>query len=198
MDSNTAKTSTITGAIAKTDLFGLIEKAKTDSDVAFELGMMFLQGKEVPQNTNKAISYLEQAGKLGHPIAYSTLGFLYMYGNSNLEQDPWKATGFFIDDWQFFDNEDSLWEAYNLFRYGGKSNEPLYIYSALSLLYELSKRKSPDALYLTGEIYHKGLYGEDIDLEVAYSFYQEAADLGCEEAEEVLNLKPSDSIRHCK
>lgn len=53
-------------------------------------------------------------------------------------------------------------------------------------------------LYLTGEIYHKGLYGEDIDLEVAYSFYQEAADLGCEEAEEVLNLKPSDSIRHCK
>lgn len=32
-------------------------------------------------------------------------------------------------------------------------------------------------LYLTGEIYHKGLYGETVDLEVAYKFYQEAAEL---------------------
>ena len=29
-------------------------------------------------------------------------------------------------------------------------------------------------------------YGETVDLEVAYKFYQEAAELGCKEAEEVL------------
>ena len=28
--------------------------------------------------------------------------------------------------------------------------------------------------------------GETVDLEVAYKFYQEAAELGCKEAEEVL------------
>ena len=53
-------------------------------------------------------------------------------------------------------------------------------------LSDLREKRSPYALYLTGEIYHKGLYGETVDLEVAYKFYQEAAELGCKEAEEVL------------
>ena len=53
-------------------------------------------------------------------------------------------------------------------------------------LSDLREKRSPYALYLTGEIYHKGLYGETVDLEVAYKFYQEAAELGCKEAEAVL------------
>lgn len=139
---------------------------------------------------------------LDFPFAY-----LYKYGAPDLEKDPLEAAEFFRcaalfskDEFKelAFVDEDALWEAFNLFLYGGESREPLCVRSALSVLSDLREKRSPYALYLTGEIYHKGLYGEDIDLEVAYSFYQEAADLGCEEAEEVLNLKPSDSIRHCK
>lgn len=167
-------------------LLGLIKKANTDKDTAFELGLMYLQGKEVLQDTHKAIIYLEQAERLGHSGAYSALGFLYMYGAPNLEEDLLKAATFFSHDWFCFSNEDSLKEAFNLFLYGGKANEPLCIQCALNNLSELRRIKDPYALYLTGEIYHKGLYGKTIDLEAAYRLYQEAADLGCEEAEEVL------------
>lgn len=169
--------------------------------------MMYLKGLNVEQNTHKAMFYLNQARSLGHDKADITFAYLYKYGAPDLEKDPLEAAEFFRcaalfskDEFKelAFVDEDALWEAFNLFLYGGESREPLCVRSALSVLSDLREKRSPYALYLTGEIYHKGLYGEDIDLEVAYSFYQEAADLGCEEAEEVLNLKPSDSIRHCK
>ena len=203
----TSKAYGITVGRCTSRLFNLIKNTDTDSEAAFTLGMMYLKGLNVEQNTHKAMFYLNQARSLGHDKADITFAYLYKYGAPDLEKDPLEAAEFFRcaalfskDEFKelAFVDEDALWEAFNLFLYGGESREPLCVRSALSVLSDLREKRSPYALYLTGEIYHKGLYGEDIDLEVAYSFYQEAADLGCEEAEEVLNLKPSDSIRHCK
>ena len=139
---------------------------------------------------------LDLPDNLGHGKADITFAYLYKYGAPDLEKDPLEAAEFFRCAALFskdgfkelaFVDEDALWEAFNLFLYGGESRKPLCVRSALSVLSDLREKRSPYALYLTGEIYHKGLYGETVDLDVAYKFYQEAAELGCKEAEEVLN-----------
>lgn len=191
----TSKAYGITVGRCKSRLFNLIKNTDTDSEAAFTLGMMYLKGLNVEQNTHKAMFYLNQARSLGHDKADITFAYLYKYGAPDLEKDPLEAAEFFRCAALFskdgfkelaFVDEDALWEAFNLFLYGGESRKPLCVRSALSVLSDLREKRSPYALYLTGEIYHKGLYGETVDLEVAYKFYHEAAELGCKEAEEVL------------
>ena len=190
----TSKAYGFTVGHCKSNLFSLIKNTDTDPEAAFTLGMMYLKGQKVEQDTHKAMFYLNQARNLGHDKADITFAYLYKYGAPDLEKDPLEAAEFFrcagLHDSHGFKKyieEDALWEAFNLFLYGGESRKPLCVRSALSVLRDLSNKKSPYALYLTGEIYAKGLYGETENLEVAYKFYQEAADLGCEEAERVLS-----------
>jgi len=178
----------------KSNLFSLIKNTDTDPEAAFALGMMYLKGQKVEQDTHKAMFYLNQARNLGYDKTDITFAYLYKYGAPDLEKDPLEAAEFFRcaglhDRYGFreYIDEDALWEVFNLFLYGGESGKPLCVLSALSVLRDLSNKKSPYALFLTGEIHRKGLYGETENLEVAYKFYQEAAELGCEEAERVLS-----------
>ena len=47
-------------------LFELVRKADTDKDAAFKLGVMYLNGNNVCQDTQRALFYFQQASELGH------------------------------------------------------------------------------------------------------------------------------------
>ena len=50
----------------KSGLFNLIKNTDTDPEAAFKLGMMYLKGQNVEQNTHKAMFYLNQSRNLLH------------------------------------------------------------------------------------------------------------------------------------
>lgn len=169
-------------------LLELIKEADTSSESAITLGMMYLQGQNVNQDTYKAIFYFKQAIEIGEdPFrVHSLLGFLYKRGAPGIKADLWEAAEHFMLAGGYSD--DSWWEAFNLYLNGEiGSDEPLSIKSALHVLSELRGVKNAYAFYLTGEIYSKGLYGEVVNLELAHSYYQEAANLGYKDAEVALN-----------
>ena len=76
-------------------MFNLIKNTDTDPEAAFKLGMMYLKGQNVEQNTHKAMFYLNQARNLGHDKADITFAYLYKYGAPDLEKDPLEAAEFF-------------------------------------------------------------------------------------------------------
>lgn len=78
----------------KSGLFNLIKNTDTDPEAAFKLGMMYLKGQNVEQNTHKAMFYLNQARNLGHDKADITFAYLYKYGAPDLEKDPLEAAEF--------------------------------------------------------------------------------------------------------
>ena len=62
-------------------LTDLIKKAgKGDAQAQYELGMQYYHGTGPPRNIEKALHWLEQAGKNNHADALFELGTLYEYG----------------------------------------------------------------------------------------------------------------------
>lgn len=148
----TSKAYGVTVGRCESRLFNLIKNTDTDPEAAFKLGMMYLKGQNVEQNTHKAMFYLNQARNLGHDKADITFAYLYKYGAPDLEKDPLEAAEFFRCAALFskdgfkelaFVDEDALWEAFNLFLYGGESRKPLCVRSALSVLSDLREKKEP-------------------------------------------------------
>ena len=58
-------------------LFDLIRKADTDKDAAFELGMLYLNGNNICQDTQRALFYFQQASELGHLGVEVIYAYLY-------------------------------------------------------------------------------------------------------------------------
>ena len=63
----------------KSGLFNLIKNTDTDPEAAFKLGMMYLKGQNVEQNTHKAMFYLNQA-RYVYRSAYLKNGFDKLFG----------------------------------------------------------------------------------------------------------------------
>ena len=72
-------------------LFDLIRKADTDKDAAFELGMLYLNGNNICQDTQRALFYFQQASELGHLGVEVIYAYLYKCGAPNFEPNLIKA-----------------------------------------------------------------------------------------------------------
>ena len=177
-------------------LFDLIRKANRDKDAAFELGMLYLNGNKVCQNTQRAIFYFQQASKLGHSGVEAIYAYLYKCGAPNFEQNPLKAAecfefaGLYIANNAVETDETLLWEAVNLWFYGGEGETPLDEKRGVELLEIMCERGVPYAMFLLGETYAKGLWGKTKDEDAAHGWYRKSAELGCVAADKALSDLP--------
>lgn len=176
-------------------LFDLIRKANRDKDAAFELGAMYLNGNKVCQDTQRAIFYFQQASRLGYSGVEAIYAYLYKCGAPNFEPNLLKAAACFeyaglyaSDDVEM--DEPLLWEAVNLWLYGGDKETPLNEENGVELLEIMCERGMPYAMFLMGEAYAKGLWGENKDEDVANEWYHKSAELGCDAAKGALTDLP--------
>lgn len=174
-------------------IFNLIKSANTDKDVAFKLGIMYLNGEGVKQDTQKARFYFEQAAELGHLGVGALYGFLYKYGAPNFAKDLEKAAICFEVAGLFSEPMDEalLWEAINLYLYGGKNGEPLDEKNGFGLLLSMGENYNiAYAQYLLGEVYGQGLWGQEKNEDKANEWYTKAEEQGCAEASLALSGLP--------
>lgn len=173
-------------------LFDLIRKADTDKDAAFELGMLYLNGNNICQDTQRALFYFQQASELGHLGVEVIYAYLYKCGAPNFEPNLIKAAesfefaGLYIDD----TDETLLWEAVNLWFYGEEGETPLDEKRDVELLEIMCERGVSYAMFLMGETYAKGLWGKTKDEDVANEWYHKSAELGCVAADLKLSGLP--------
>lgn len=169
-------------------LYDLIKRADTDKDAAFELGMMYLNGHQIPQDTQRAMFYFEQASRLGHLGTDAIYGYLYKYGAPNLAPNPLKAAecfefaGLYTNYNGVLTDETLLWEAVNLWLYGGKEKTPLNKERGVDLLKAMCARGVSYAMALMAEIYSKGLWGIAKDENAANKWYYKSQ-LACQVVE---------------
>lgn len=166
-------------------LFDLIRKAGKDENAAFELGMLYLNGNNVRQDTQRAIFYFQQASKMGHLGVETIYAYLYKCGAPNFEPNLLKAAecfefaGLYIGNNAVVTDETLLWEAVNLWLYGGEGETPLDEKRGVELLEIMCERGVSYAMFLMGETYAKGLWGKTKDEDIANEWYQKSAELGC-------------------
>ena len=87
-------------------------------------------------------------------------------------------------------DEHLLWEAVNLWLYGGDKETPLNEENGVELLEIMCERGMPYAMFLMGEAYAKGLWGKNKDEDVANEWYHKSAELGCDAAKGALTDLP--------
>ncbi len=120
-------------------LFELVRKADTDKDAAFKLGVMYLNGNNVCQDTQRALFYFQQASELGHSGVEAIYAYLYKCGAPNFEPNLFKAAEYF-ELAGFSHNGDEvvdetlLWEAVNIWFNGGIAGTALSEQRGLDLL----------------------------------------------------------------
>ena len=177
-------------------LFDLIRKANRDENAAFELGVMHLNGNKVHQDTQRAIFYFQQASELGHSGVEAIYAYLYKCGAPNFEPDLLMAAACFELTGLYFGNNDGetdetlLWEAVNLWLYGGEGETPLDEKRGVELLEIMCERGMSYAMFLMGETYAKGLWGKTKDEDIANEWYRKSAELGCVAANGALSDLP--------
>lgn len=166
-------------------VFKLIKSANTDSEAAFKLGLMYLNGEGVKQDTQKARFYLDQASRLGHLEVEALYGFLYKYGAPYFAKDLEKAAIYFEVAGLFAEpmNEVLLWEAINLYLFGGEDGEPIDEEKGFGLLLSMGEHYNIVYVqYLLGEAYEEGLWGQKKDKDKSNEWYAKAKEQGCVEA----------------
>jgi len=164
-------------------LLPLMRKANTDKDAAFELGKLYLNGTKLPQDTQRALFYFQQATDLGHWGSQAISGYLYKVGAFDLTPNLLKAAELFeIASMTVPDDEVLWWEAVNLLLYGGDGGTPLNEDRGVRLLKILCQMQIPYAVFLLGEAHEKGLWGITEDRDEATRLYHESAELGCNAA----------------
>ncbi|MFT3666358.1 tetratricopeptide repeat protein [Piscinibacter sp.] len=72
-------------------LAALADIAAKDPRAAFDLGMRFLRGDGVRQDSHQAIRWLRQAGERGELRAQAALGRIYLSGLQEMGSDPAEA-----------------------------------------------------------------------------------------------------------
>ncbi len=168
-------------------LLSLIKKANTDKDAAFKLGMLYMDGIKIPQNTLRAIFYFQQATKLGHSNSQALCGYLYKNGATDLKPDLLKAAEFFEDAALKSGDELLFWEAINLWLFGADGKTPLDGQRGIRLLAYMNYiMENPYSMFLRGEACRKGLWGEPKNIDEAKMWYRYAANLGYQPALSIL------------
>ncbi|MGD8940790.1 MAG: hypothetical protein PVJ72_15505, partial [Gammaproteobacteria bacterium] len=104
-------------ALANSPVYAYLQKAnKGDIDSQFQLGMIYLTGKEVDKDPKKAVRYLQLAAEDDHTKAQLQLADLYLVG-LEVEKDYFAAAKWFKKAAEQ-GNADAQYNLGNLFRKG--------------------------------------------------------------------------------
>lgn len=66
-----------------------------NAEAQFKLGILYYQGKDVPENTHKGLALLQKAADQGYTPALYNLGLRYDHGGMGVEQDEAKAAALY-------------------------------------------------------------------------------------------------------
>lgn len=173
----------------------LLQLSETNKEAAFKLGLMYLNGDGVSQNTQRARFYFEHASSLAWKehaengnswlVSYQELeavnGFMFKYGKPDLAVNLKDAAWFFEMAGWYGETIDEplMWEALNLYLFGGKDRTPLDVRLGFGYLLSMAEDCNIGyAQYLVGMAYEKGLWGQEVNAEKAKEWYAKANQQG--------------------
>lgn len=161
-----------------------------NGDAAFNLGVLYEDGKGVPTDMDKALAYYQRARQNGSEKGLYRLGILYLYGNDRMAANISQARRY-LSEAAALDDEQAQQHLTELD--AGASGEPGpmiladrafaagHAESAADLLLEAAKAGNADAQTRLAWCYESGR-GVDRDLQQAVVWFQQAAKQGQGEA----------------
>ncbi len=151
--------------------------ALNDSVAKYYLGLCYLEGCGVVQDSSKAIDYCRQSAKQGYPVAQFTLGSYYFEGKM-VKRDNNQAY-FWINKSVLGGLQKGVF-ALGCLLYNGQGIIPDKK-RGLNLIEKAALRGNRDAQVMVGDIYYA-----ERNFEMAKKWYQRATSQGDKEAEKKL------------
>lgn len=148
----------------------------------FQLGLMYLYGTKYPQDINKGLNLINEAGK-EYPTAYTFLGLLYLE-NEFVEKDVTKAIKY-LEKASKLNDDKALINLSNIYL-----TPEFNLYNprkAMNLLKKAALLNSPEALLHLGVMY-LGNSKLPSDYEEAYNLINKSSKLGNANANAFLGL----------
>jgi len=157
-----------------------------DAFVQNVLGIAFLHGLGAEPDTMKAITYFEESGSMGYPLAYHNLGMYYKYAAEG-KQDFVKAYEAFSKGAEAED--PSCCYNCGFMKYKGLGCQQDYE-SAIDHFSKAADFNHAPSIFMLGLCFRNG-YGVDADTAIGNAYLLQSADLGFRDAmEELLNNEP--------
>lgn len=168
-----------------------VENAKAgDTDSMLDLGAVYLDGRGVEKDPEKALEWYNRAAELGAKKAYRCLGNFYLYDNLNdgspvptSEEDRLKEAYKWYSIGAKYKEENSLFELGDFFRYGicveqnNRKAFELYMEAYDSITFSVPEAEwsyndsYSDVCLRLAECYHYGI-GTEINLLAAEKYIQ--------------------------
>jgi len=138
----------------------------------FELGIMYAVGRSVGRNLAEAVSWYRRAANQGHPAAQCKLGFMFATGQG-VEKD---------------DMEAKKW-----YSYAARQKHPIGLYETANSPTLMQCTKAAEEGHAPaqrdlGEVYLRGLYDVEPDVDIGKSWTAKAAEQGDPDAQRDLGL----------
>lgn len=145
----------------------LIQAEYGDNDVQYNIGMMYLMGEKVERHKQIACYWLLKAAKQGHSKAQYMIGRMVglgFYSEKGLGQKHTHSDLF----------DESLFNFTSIHRFHQREEE------AFEWYLKAAKQGVPEALSQVADAYYTGNWavGNKKDLEKAFLYYKQAAELG--------------------
>ena len=154
------------------DLAHLVNVGNTDA--MNELGMRFMQGNGVGENSRKAIELFRKAAVMGNQYAQLNLGILYLNGYQRLKKDEAEAIKW-LSKAAKQDNVDAQIQLANLF--DSDRTKADNVEKALSWYKKAAELGSHLGMYNVGVYFNKGI-GVKQNYAEAIKWYEQSAELG--------------------
>ena len=149
----------------------------------YNLGYIYLNGKYIKQDFNKAIHYFTLAADQNDPDAQLLLGACYLYGN-NIHVDINKAI-YYLTLSANHNNSAAQYAIGMLYLY--KYNDRNRVLKGLDFLIQSSKNCFPKAYFPVAYFYHEGKYVNK-DIKKALHNYKEASSFNNQYAKNNLGI----------
>ncbi len=162
---------------SKADAVRVLNEAVSKDSMAYAmnaLGLVYMEGVGIAQDTAKAIHLLEKAGEKGYPNAYHNLGAVYKEGKCGIKQNYVKAFETFIKGAEKGSGVCKYDAGFMLYKGLGCQQD---YEEAVRLFTSASEGGHKGAMYMLGLCYRNG-YGVEQDEEEGMRLLKQASDLG--------------------
>ncbi len=159
------------------------EKAAKDKnqDAMIEGGMMYLNGQGTDPNVLKGMELIQRAAAMGNVKALTLLGDLYTNGK-HVPISAEKAFAYYYSGAKLGDPQCQTQAGGMLLSGAGTHKDPV---EGVDWLKKAANKDYVPALMKLGEVYYTDNYGYK-DHETSKSYFRRAAELGSEEAQEIM------------
>ena len=171
--------------ITTTEAIGILQKiavSEKDSNAMNALGVAYAYGIGCEPDTMQAIRWFEQAGDMGHPLAYHNLGMAYKRALGGLRQDFNRACHYFQVGAE--KGAVACCYDYGFMLYKGLGCHQDYT-KAIEWFESAAKKNHFPSLYMLGLCYRNG-FGVEKDVEKGLSLLHKADVVGFGAASEEL------------